>query len=345
MIKSLFQIFQFLTFVSLNLLIVTASFPCLAKSDIYLSGFITDKETKQGIEEAIIVITSNHRRLFSLTSGQNGWFETTTPLSTQYLKKQLKVNVFKRGYNPVNDKPIELTKSFNHYSIKMSSLDDYHHDVIKKEHINNVLYGNISDNNTQKPVDGAIITLTQPESGQPIASAVSRSSGYFNLYYPEIYTGKCFSYTLEHYNHDTEEGFISLSQQEEPGIYSLIQNSYKFSIGPALHFQTTGTQSDKESGGALMLNLSWHRKNLIVVNRFYPRYKKSGILGIDLSFGAIPFRNAKEGFDDFDTIYVTGLGLSYAIKNFLLPIRFGITYSSTDEAALYIGLNIPVYYF
>ena len=156
---------------------------------------------------------------------------------------------------------------------------------------------------------------------------------------------KAYRYSVKHYEHDTVEGEIKLDPKPDFMRIALKQSKHSFSVGPALHFQTTGEVSDLETGLAFMLNLSWYPKAITVIDHYFPRFEKSGFIGYDFSIGFMPYLNAKEGVDEVENIRLLGVGVSFAKRGILIPLRVGLTYSHTDKIAAYIGINVPLVYF
>lgn len=313
---------------------------------IYIAGFVKD-ESGVGIRDAIVIITDRHKKLYSMRSAQGGWFETASPLGDEYIGKELRITVIKSGYES-NSEIFTISKGSNFLeSIEVHPITDYHIDLGFRADLSNVFYGYVHDDKTDEPIKGSVIDITEGRDNIPVSSAVTRESGYFSLYYQDRgdLAEKAYKYSAKHYEHNTVEGEIKLDPKPDFMRIALKQSKHSYSIGPALHFQTTGEVSDLETGLAFMLNLSWYPKAITVIDHYFPRFEKSGFIGYDFSIGFMPYLNAKEGIDEVENIRLLGIGASFAKRGILIPLRVGVTYSHTDKAAVYIGINIPMVYF
>lgn len=313
--------------------------------ELFVAGFIRDT-SGQGVDDAIVVITDRHNKIYSTRSTLGGWFETARPLSADYVDRELRVTVIKSGFESAS-KTIHMNSQRNFVDVTLLAIDGYYNNQDYSSYSDQVLYGIAYDEQSGKPLRGALITVTEGEDRIPVSSAVSRDSGYFSIYYPagSAYVGQELDYAVEHYEHDSLDGKLTLNGEQHLLEIGLVQNRYHFAFGPALQLQTTFDGADKETGGAILLNLSWYPRELVVVDDFFPRYQRSGFFSLDFSVGVVPYRKTLPGADEVHNINVYGIGTSYAAKGFLIPVRMGLSYSETDKLALYVGVNLPLYFF
>lgn len=347
----------------------------------YLAGFIKNKNDI-GLENATIVVTDDRSKILSLRSGQNGWFESYSPLSKSTISKSLYITVMKRGYTPCQAKLVrekktskEMPQAANRkFDIYLEPIPDYYNDYEGYGHQSEVLYGYVYDEGSDDPVKGAIITVTDSADKEslPISSAVTRDSGFFSLYYPGKgeYDNKELNYTLEQRDHTTVSDCIlfnpdkyTLEQHNQTGVPDCIflnpgnqyiekkmpQLKHFYSIGMGINLQTTGTNADYESGASFSLGVTWYPDGLLILNNNKHRHKTwSGITGYELSISVIPYLEDKSGPDEVKSIYVYGLGVVFdSVDYYSLPIqiRTGLSISDTGKGALYLGVNIPFYFF
>jgi len=331
----------------LLLLILSAPSTALAadkvEKEVYIAGFVRDKDGN-GIRDATVILTDRHRKLFTLRTHQKGWFESIDPLDNSYLGTELRITVIKSGYQLNDDTRFTVDANRNFLDIVLQPVEDVVASADYETYQSGVTYGRVVDRQGT-PIQGAVITINATDSEIPLSSTVSRESGYFSIYYSKIDPQKEYEYSIEHYVHDSREGRIELNEKTDYLDLSLEQNTYRYSLGAAFHFQSTKKVNDTESGGALVINLSIYREPLVVVDRFIPRYRKYGIIGYDIGVGAVPFRQTSAGADTVEYVGLLALGATYATSSFILPLRFGLSYTDTDKVAGYFGINIPFYYF
>lgn len=352
-------------------------------SNDYLAGFIKGKNNI-GLEDATIVVTDERNKILSLRSGQNGWFETYSPLGKITKSDEINFFVMKRGYKPLKVKVIRqhkaieknnqaTKKSMNILNIHLEPIPNYYIDNESHDYLSDVLYGYVHDE-SDDPVKGAIITITDnaDKESLPISSAVTRDSGFFSLYYTgkDKYDDKKLTYSLEQRDHTTVSDCIflnpgnkTLEQHDHTGKPDCIllnpgnqyfekgmpQLKHYYSIGIGVNLQTTGTNADYESGASFSLGMTWYPDGLLILNNNKHRHKTwSGITGYELSIAVIPYLEDKSGPDEVKSIYVYGLGVVFdSVDYYSLPIqiRTGLSISDTGKSALYLGINIPFYFF
>ena len=310
---------------------------------IYVAGIVRDTNNA-GVRNAIVVITDRHNKIISLRTAQQGWFELPSPLDAKYFDKELRVTIIKNGYH-LKTEPIKIEGRNNFYNLTLVPVEDYSADSEYSTYETQVQYGYVFDKDTGMPIRGALITVLEDQKNAPVASAVSRDSGYFSLYHEPPQKDRKYRYSIEHYTHDTRKGSFAPNSEDTPFPLEMEQNRFSFALGPALHYQTTFTTADKESGGALLINLSWYPDEVVVVDNYFPRYQRSGLIGYDVGVGVVPFRSTSPSADEVEYIKLLSVGGSFAFGGFMLPVRMGLSYSDTDKTAVYIGLNIPIYYF
>lgn len=317
--------------------------------NIYIYGFVTDNKNN-GLANVTVVITDQENKLFSLRTSSQGWFETPSPLDNYHCNRELRITAIKSYY--------ELTSTTQtvddigiFHTIKMAPVSDSYNTPDYSTSTSDVLYGHIFDDQSHSPIRGAVITVYDKDD-IPFGSAVTRESGNFSLYYPNKpeYADRIFDYTVNHNLHDSRQNTATLENSTDRLKVGLKQDTDRFSFGLATHIQITDDDADLESGGAIAVNLTTHFDKIVVTDSYLgfilgnARYK-SGLIGIDISAGVIPYLEDKSGDNTIDVIKVYGIGLAFAIQGFPLPLRTGITYSNTDKTAFYLGINIPLFYF
>lgn len=346
---------------------VLYSVECIADDEsdsVYIAGFIKDNETNDEVSGAIVVVTHDHKKIFSVRSVQGGWFETLTPLDKAVLSEikdstnhKTKITILKRGYY-LYENDVIINNNQIMFDIKLTRIKGVVSNNESTTYPTSVKYGYVYNNSSQlkEPVKGAVIVIEKKSNDDPsiVSSAVTRDSGYFSLYYPKKEeNNNNMQYTLEHYQHNTEHDSISLDGKNELSIIPITQDKFSFSIGLGLHLQSVSLfdkkslkeTGDLETGGALSLNMAWYPNEHVVVNGFLPRYKKTGIVGGEFTIGVIPYRETKTGKDEVGETYVIGLGLVYAIRHSPFQLRMGLTRSDTDKNAIYVGINVPFIFF
>ena len=320
-----------------------------AQDKLFVSGFVIDTDGV-GIEDAVVIISSDFQRIATAKSGRYGWFETTNPLPQDLKDTEIIFDVFRGGYDPIINKGRKLTETEHHFRLEMTPMKNVSREGADQDYPTDITYGYVYDKNSKLPLAGALITVKKnPDDDAILSCSASRQSGYFYLHLGRQYDLKTevFSLKVVHPEHDTkQEDNFALPHGSDLLSVKLDQRKYSYSLGVAAQIQFTGDSADKESGAALMLpTLSYYFDPVLVIDDFFPRFPKSRFIGLDASIGFIPFTEEKGGTVEVSEIFGLSLGVLYSADNFLLPIRFGITFNETGEEAIYLGIGIPIVYF
>ena len=320
-----------------------------AQDNLFVSGFVIDTDGV-GIEDAVVIISSDFQRIATAKSGRYGWFETTNPLPQDLEGTEIVFDVFRGGYDPIINEDRPLTKSKNHFRLEMTAMKNVSREGADQNYPTDITYGYVYDKNSKLPLAGALITVKKnPDDEVTLSSSASRQSGYFYLHLGRQYDLKTerFSLKVVHPEHDTEQkDNFALQHGSDLLSVGLDKRKYSYSLGVAAQLQYTGDVADKESGAALMLpTLSYYFDPVLVIDDFFPRFPKSQFIGLDASIGFIPYTVEKDGTDEVSEIFGLSVGVLYSADNFILPIRFGVTFNETGEEAIYLGIGIPIIYF
>lgn len=353
----------------------------LAPESNFIAGMVVDADNKKGLSDVNVIIIYKHRKLFSLRTSHNGWFETPYSLEQAAIINpgekitSVELRVQKKGYKylhtslSMKDYKAKITN--NNLQIDLVPYENYRAPEVLRIYFQSK-HGYIH-NSKDEPVNGAVVKVYMKDKGgkclkdmrllriinvsgmcelAPVASAVSRKSGFFTLYYQDVPDDMVLNFNLEHYLYDTRDLYQSMGDSNKLLIFEMEQDIFSWSLGMGLGLQTTGTVSDRESGGVLSLNLTRYNREILVVNRLYPRYKRNGIAGWEVSLGWIPYRDTKTGEDEVGDVYVLGAGVVYAWKYSPVLARLGVSTSkdnskagSERNTAVYFGVNFPFLYF
>ncbi len=320
----------------------------------YLVGFVTDGDS--GIEHARVIVTDQTGVLTSLRTGDNGWFESATAIFDDIGNSYLTLTILASGHSYCQTRlvldgsigPPQDKSPNDHITLKLIPLDEPLVEEGTDSKHTKYMYGRIV-NDVGSPIPGALITINYLDGKAVehlLASAVSRSSGYYSLVYPSGHESDKpkLTYTIRHREHNSSSNTFKLHRAPELGNYVLSQKKARYSLGLAIQGQFTGTIDDKESGGAALLNFSLYSENVIVADNQLPNRDSFDTLAYDFSIGLIPYQETQVGNDTVDNIIVFGVGVSFMSRLLPFPVRTGLSYSETHEAAAYIGVNLPFYF-
>lgn len=311
---------------------------------IYLAGYVKD-DKGAGVENANVIVTQNQRKLFVLRTLSNGWFETVVPLDSSYIKKNIEITIMKRGFN-IQQEEFKIKENMNFYSFTMKEILGYFSNEGNTSFFSSVINGYVFDEETGKPVKGAIIMLQGNSKEGMIGSGVTRSSGYFDLFYQENENDDSYIYQAEHGSFDTIYGTINDSDKEGLLRVGLTQNRYNSLIGFGYQFQNTYSYRGRDTQPlSLALNWSWYPEEFIIVNGYRPKIDKNYMFGLDFALGLVPYVKEKEGRDKSGSLVSLNIGATVLMKDFPLNIRFGIGLSEEESKTVYLGFSLPIKYF
>lgn len=256
---------------------------------IYIAGFVLDDRTGQGLADVDIVIEHKNRKILSMRTGQDGWFESLHSLNVPKEGLDVRVTLIKPGYKLAHWSE-KYTWKFESRNLeyKLGRLPNLPPLYSYEEPVGYPLYGFIKKPDAQEGLElglaGAKVTLYE-EIGKPALDiAISRDSGYFTLYYNNSLRGVDKEVTLlvEHPDYNTEEYKLKaeldqrLGQQEEP-IKILGLTERHFDIAWLLRIGMCAAASDESRKHELLcshVNL-WRLLELAVDGNFWQPSKGS----------------------------------------------------------------------
>lgn len=320
----------------LIVIFILISLPCFANDKgAHIAGIVKDTHGNL-ISAATVVITRNHEKLVSLRTNEFGWFESSYISPSQIADSAFDITVLKKGYEPTH---IQTHETFLEVEIQnLFSRNNYAMEPVQK-----VTHGQLLSERNKRPIEGAILVLKNKED-IALSSAISRESGFFNLYYKDSDLANDYYVEIKHPDYDTKP-LDSLNRDVSLRRIEMTQNRYHFSLGVSGQIQTTGDSADSESGGAVALNVSWYPDALIVVNKFMPRPRKKHTWAADFSVGAINYVEPAEGEDEVEYTPFVGLGASRLSKSDLFTLRVGVFRTNTHKNGIYLGVGMPMVYF
>ena len=329
---------------------------------IYLAGFVVDSKGNK-IEGAKLLLTSRAKLLSTLSTLQGGWFEMPSPIYENEYCKKLNVTVIKRGYQ-VKTFPVELVKENKTWlEFEIPSIEGYgdSDEIISRE--SSVLYGYIEDgsktgvselctktkhiNRKYGAVGGAVVTL---QDGKRKYKTVSRESGYFSLYYPDI-VSKSPRLIIDHDEFDATSKELYSKESREFKATSLKQNWRKVLYGfggQQIRYSHVENKAklvkDQNWFGAWVFNVSYF-PNSVLLKDHSIHHGLSSSFGFDFSVAHSSRLEFRTNDVKDNKITTVGVGGVYIIPGSDFLLRAGIALSDDEDRGAYIGISIPFNYF
>ena len=193
--------------------------------NIYVAGFVQDVHGN-GLSEVDITIEHQNRKLMSLRTIEDGWFESPRRLNVP-INDEVRITLMKPGYK-FTQKTETIIKENHIFTYSLSALPYYPPIHTSEEHVTLPLYGFIRkpDADGGGGLAGAEVTLqidagkafTREKPKNVVDIAISRDSGFFTLYYKSSLreSDKKFTYRIEHPDYNIVQGTVKLAQQSKP---------------------------------------------------------------------------------------------------------------------------------
>ena len=200
---------------------------------IYIAGFVTN-ESGVGISDVNIIIEHNNRKLMTLRTIQDGWFESVRSLPILN-NAEIRLTLIKSGYkftqfyrNVNKDNPI--------FELELQPLINFPPIDSNDTQVTMPLYGYIKLPQTEGGggLGGARITLYKDSgkiASQPkniIDIAFSRDSGFFSIFYDSNLRNNdtVYNYRIDHPKYNVILGKTKLTPQTEPLFVDSVVERY-----------------------------------------------------------------------------------------------------------------------
>ena len=316
--------------------------------EIYIAGFVLD-DRDQGIPGAAITVTYEHEKLFALRSTDSGWFESTRPLTDEYLGKEIALTVLKVGFEFAQKQHL-LKEVENFIVFHLKPLEEVPIKVPKESLASGVIYGYVRDLMNNQPLPGAKVTFVIDEI--ETVSVSSRDSGYFRLSFPAKHLNKLATYTVTYPDLEENKGQVRLGQQNDVIRISLFPKWFRFAGGAALGVYIRAIDGSTERfsipGSSVVFFLSWFPYKTTPQHQQSPQSNFS----LDVGLGTL-IETTVETTEDEEPVSKTELlpygqfGISWR-SSLGIHIQTGVSLLREEgefKWNWYVGWGVPFLYF